>query len=176
VIIGDETWVYGYDPETKVQLSQWKHSSSTRPKKAQWVRSKVKVLLTVFFDYRGIVHHSYAPNTTWKSSIIFVMHFGARNQTVGPHAIGNCIMTMPQLIHHTWFRVSWPNMAFQLFARLPTLQTGSLWFLVVSQIEEATEGFLFWQPRGHHAEHDGAEKPSRRSFPEMLPAVDGKLG
>jgi hypothetical protein len=24
------------------------------------VRSKVKVLLTVFFDYRGIVHHSYA--------------------------------------------------------------------------------------------------------------------
>jgi hypothetical protein len=22
VIIGDETWVYGYDPETKVQLSQ----------------------------------------------------------------------------------------------------------------------------------------------------------
>jgi hypothetical protein len=53
--------VYGYAPETKVQLSQWKHSSSPRPKKAQRVRSKVKVLLTVFFDYRGIVQHSYAP-------------------------------------------------------------------------------------------------------------------
>jgi hypothetical protein len=25
------------------------------------VRSKVKVLLTVFFDYRGIMYHSYAP-------------------------------------------------------------------------------------------------------------------
>jgi transposase len=25
------------------------------------VRSKVKVLLTIFFDYRGILHHSYAP-------------------------------------------------------------------------------------------------------------------
>jgi hypothetical protein len=25
------------------------------------VRSKVKVLLTAFFDYRGIVHHNYAP-------------------------------------------------------------------------------------------------------------------
>ena len=23
VITGDETWVYGYDVETKVQLSQW---------------------------------------------------------------------------------------------------------------------------------------------------------
>jgi hypothetical protein len=46
VITGDEIWVYGYDPETKVQLSQWKHSSSPRPKGAQWVRSKVRVLLT----------------------------------------------------------------------------------------------------------------------------------
>jgi hypothetical protein len=54
--------VYGYDAETKVQSWQWKHSSSPRPKKAQWVRSKVKVLLTVFFDYRGIVHHSSAFN------------------------------------------------------------------------------------------------------------------
>jgi predicted DNA-binding protein YlxM (UPF0122 family) len=54
-------WVYGYDPETKVRSSQWKHSSSPRPKKAQRVQSKVKVLLAVFFDYHGIVHHSYAP-------------------------------------------------------------------------------------------------------------------
>jgi hypothetical protein len=37
VIPGDETWVYEYDPEMKVQLSQWKHSSSPRPKKAQQV-------------------------------------------------------------------------------------------------------------------------------------------
>jgi hypothetical protein len=34
VITGDETWVYRYDPETKVQSLQWKHSSSPRPKKA----------------------------------------------------------------------------------------------------------------------------------------------
>jgi hypothetical protein len=61
MITGDETWVYGYDLKTKVQLSKWKHSSPPRPKKAQQVRSKVKVLLTVFFDYCGIVHHSYAP-------------------------------------------------------------------------------------------------------------------
>jgi hypothetical protein len=38
-------------------------------------------------------------------------------------------MTMPRLIHHTWSSVSWPNTAFQLFARLPTLQT---WLLVIS--------------------------------------------
>jgi hypothetical protein len=61
VITGDETWVYGYDSKMKVQLSQWKHSSSPKTKKAQRVRSKVKVLLTIFFDCPGIVHHSYAP-------------------------------------------------------------------------------------------------------------------
>jgi hypothetical protein len=62
MITGDETWVYRYDPEMKVQSSQWKHSSSPRPRKAQSVWRKVKVLLTVFFDYRRIVHHSYAPD------------------------------------------------------------------------------------------------------------------
>jgi hypothetical protein len=36
--------------------------------------------------------------------------------------------------------------------------------LVVPQVEEATEGFPFLQPRGHHAEHDGgAEKLSRNA-------------
>jgi hypothetical protein len=61
VINGDEMWVYGYDLETKVQLSQWKHSSSPRTKRAQQVQSKVKVLLTDLFDYREIVQHIYAP-------------------------------------------------------------------------------------------------------------------
>jgi len=28
VITGDETWVYGYDPETRVQSSQWKSPNS----------------------------------------------------------------------------------------------------------------------------------------------------
>jgi hypothetical protein len=33
VITGDETWVCEYELETKVQSSQWKHSSSPSPKK-----------------------------------------------------------------------------------------------------------------------------------------------
>ena len=33
VITGDESWVYGYDPETKQQSTQWKTPSSPRPKK-----------------------------------------------------------------------------------------------------------------------------------------------
>ena len=61
IITGDEIWVYGYDPETKFRFSQWKHPESPWQKKARQVRSNVKVMLTCFFDSRGIVHHEYAP-------------------------------------------------------------------------------------------------------------------
>ena len=59
VITGDESWVYGYDVETKAQSSQWKHTESPRPKKPRQVRSNVKVLLTVFFDCHGAVHQKF---------------------------------------------------------------------------------------------------------------------
>ncbi|UYV63804.1 hypothetical protein LAZ67_2005705, partial [Cordylochernes scorpioides] len=61
VITGDEAWVYGYDVETKAQSSQRKLPHEPRPKKARQVRSNVKVLLTVFFDCRGVVHHEFLP-------------------------------------------------------------------------------------------------------------------
>jgi hypothetical protein len=35
IITDDETWVYGYDPETKQQSSQWKSPISPRQKKAR---------------------------------------------------------------------------------------------------------------------------------------------
>ena len=58
IITGDETWVYRYDPETKHQSSRWKSADSPRNRKAGQVRSKVKVMLIVFFDMEGIVHMS----------------------------------------------------------------------------------------------------------------------
>ena len=61
VITGDESWVYGYDVETKAQSSQWKHTESPRPIKARQVQSNVKVLITVFFDYHGVVHQEFLP-------------------------------------------------------------------------------------------------------------------
>ena len=39
------------------------HSTSPRPKKAREVRSNVKMMLTVFFDSHGVVHHEYAPQS-----------------------------------------------------------------------------------------------------------------
>jgi hypothetical protein len=53
VITGDETWVYGYDIETKAQSSQWVGKSSPRPRKARQSPSKLKVLLIFFFLFEG---------------------------------------------------------------------------------------------------------------------------
>jgi histone-lysine N-methyltransferase SETMAR len=61
IITGDESWVYGYDPETKRQSSQWKSPSSPQPKKERMSRSTTKTMLIVFFDIRGIVHREFVP-------------------------------------------------------------------------------------------------------------------
>ena len=60
-ITGNESWVEDYDIKTKAQSSQWKHPEESRPKKACHVRSNVKVLLSVFFDYNGVMHHEFLP-------------------------------------------------------------------------------------------------------------------
>ncbi|UYV69787.1 hypothetical protein LAZ67_7000729 [Cordylochernes scorpioides] len=59
VITGDETWIYGFDSETTQQASEWRFKNEPRPKKARKAPSKVKVMLTVFFDYQGIVHNEF---------------------------------------------------------------------------------------------------------------------
>lgn len=64
IITGDETWVYGYDPETKMQSSQWKSPTSPRPKKARMSKSNIKVMLVTFFDNQGIVHHEFMEKGT----------------------------------------------------------------------------------------------------------------
>ena len=62
VITGDESWVYGYDPETKQQSSHWKRPDKPRPTKARQSRSHVKSMLIIFFDCEGVVHYEFAPS------------------------------------------------------------------------------------------------------------------
>ena len=61
VITGDESIVYAYDPETKLQSSQRKRPGSPRPKKARMQKSKLKTMLICFFDQEGIVHREFVP-------------------------------------------------------------------------------------------------------------------
>ncbi|UYV63151.1 hypothetical protein LAZ67_2003298 [Cordylochernes scorpioides] len=59
VITGTETWIYGFDSETTQQALEWRFKNEPRPKKARKAPSIVKVMLTVFFDYQGIVHNEF---------------------------------------------------------------------------------------------------------------------
>lgn len=61
IITGDETWIYAYDPETTDQSSEYRAKGERRPKKSRQSRSKIKVMLTVFFDCRGVVHSEFLP-------------------------------------------------------------------------------------------------------------------
>ena len=57
----DESWIYRYDPETKIQSSQWKHAGSPRPKKARQSKSTHKLLMIPFFDSTGIIYMHWVP-------------------------------------------------------------------------------------------------------------------
>ena len=60
VTTGDESIVYAYDPETKLQSLQWKSPGSPRPKRARMQKSKLKTLIC-FFDQEGIGHREFVP-------------------------------------------------------------------------------------------------------------------
>jgi transposase len=67
-----ESWVYGYDPETKQMLSQWKMLSSPRPKKSRQVWSNVKTMLIAFFDAEGLVHHEFLPQRQTMNQTVYI--------------------------------------------------------------------------------------------------------
>ena len=62
VITGDESWVHGYDPETKQQSSQWNRPDEPRPKKARQSRSHVKSMPIIFFGCESVVHYEFSPS------------------------------------------------------------------------------------------------------------------
>jgi len=48
-VTGHESWVFAYDPDTKVHSAEWHTSSSPRPKNSRLVKSKEIVMLIAFF-------------------------------------------------------------------------------------------------------------------------------
>ena len=57
----DESWIYCYDPETKRQISQWKHVGSPRAKKARQSKSTHKLLMIPFFDCTCMIYMHWVP-------------------------------------------------------------------------------------------------------------------
>lgn len=61
VVTCDETWIFQYDPETKRQSMHWKTPASPRMKKARMSKSRVKAMLIVFFDIKGVIMTEWVP-------------------------------------------------------------------------------------------------------------------
>jgi hypothetical protein len=50
-----------YDPETKRQSATWLSPKKPKDQKVRIQKSRVKTMLTEFFDAKGIIHHEFVP-------------------------------------------------------------------------------------------------------------------
>jgi histone-lysine N-methyltransferase SETMAR len=92
---GDESLIYGYDPETKQQSLQWKSAQSPRSKKARQVRSSAKSIL-IFFRREGIVRRELVPPNTTVNSDFYC--------DILKRLRGNVRRKRPELWrNHNWF-------------------------------------------------------------------------
>ncbi|XP_015438009.1 PREDICTED: histone-lysine N-methyltransferase SETMAR-like [Dufourea novaeangliae] len=64
IVTGDETWAFHYIPATKQQLRQWRRSSSPKPRKFKQSPSAGKVMVTVFWDEKGVLLVDFMPSGT----------------------------------------------------------------------------------------------------------------
>ena len=151
IITGDESWVYGYDAETKVQSSQWMSKTSPRPKKACQVRSKIKVLLTVFLmlvELSATSTFLKAPQWTRPTTLKFWNVWGMlsdrKGQNCGGVVSGFSIMTTLQPIQPSELVSFWPNIP-SLFFPTPLLTWPcSMWFLFVPHAQKTFERKKIW--------------------------------
>ncbi|UYV70869.1 hypothetical protein LAZ67_8000925 [Cordylochernes scorpioides] len=74
IITGDETWVYGYDSETKRQSAEWRGQGEPRPKKSRILKSRNKVLLVAYWITRAFITSIFlqAKQLLSFSSFIFI--------------------------------------------------------------------------------------------------------
>ncbi len=64
IVTMDESWVYQYDPETKMQSSQWLAKGDPHPVKCRRPRAVGKCMLITFFDWKGMIHFEFLRNGT----------------------------------------------------------------------------------------------------------------
>ena len=61
IVTGDESWAHHYEPESKRQSMQWHHLGSPSPKKFKSSSSAGKVMMTGFWDHRGVIFTDFLP-------------------------------------------------------------------------------------------------------------------
>ena len=61
VITGHETWMHHFDPFTKFATRVRKHTHFLPPKRMRQTKSAGKVMMIIYFDYKGVIYHYAMP-------------------------------------------------------------------------------------------------------------------
>lgn len=62
IVTGHHAWIYEFDTRKNQQSSEYCLENEPKSKKTRQSHSRIKAMLTVFFDYRGVVHCEYLPD------------------------------------------------------------------------------------------------------------------
>jgi len=104
----DETWLYHYEPETKQQSVEWRHSCSPRPKNFRVQKYAGNVLASIFWDQDSILLIDYLPkgqtiNAEYYSSLLVqlkdILKEKRRWAGRSPRGSFSC-KTIPRLTRH----------------------------------------------------------------------------
>jgi histone-lysine N-methyltransferase SETMAR len=62
IVTADESWIHHYDPESQTEAKQWKHPDSPTPKRPLQSRSAGKIMMSVFWDAKGVLLLDFLPH------------------------------------------------------------------------------------------------------------------
>jgi len=121
----DETWLYHYDPQTKQQSMEWRHSGSPCPKKFREQKSAGKVLALIFWDEDGIQLIDYLPNgqtinAEYYSSLLVQLKDIMKEKRRGK--VIKEALFLPRLTGHLQPRRNWPTWASSVLITNPILR------------------------------------------------------
>ncbi|UYV78563.1 hypothetical protein LAZ67_16002005 [Cordylochernes scorpioides] len=173
VVTRDESWMFEYDQKSKRQSCAWHKKSSPRHKKARMSKSRIKTMIIVFFDIRGIVHCEFVPQGQTVNSAFYLevlrrltdikdtvklYHDNATSHTA--FIITNFLArSNTPVIPHPPYSLDLAPCDFFLFPRLKREMKGKHWetveniqhhvttFLRSIPVEEFQGAFQVWQTR-----------------------------
>jgi hypothetical protein len=155
-------------------------------KKARQVQSKAKVMLTVFFDHEGVVHHEYAPEGQTVNKGYYVKIFrwlcdAVRRKQPAPWKQGDWRLHHDNTPAHSSHLVqlsktSWLNIRSHKCHSPPINQTWPCVIFSIPQGENVAEGEEVSRHVGDKTKWDNrAVGNSKESGPKVLRTMEGPL-
>jgi len=113
----DETWLYHYDPETKQQSMERRHSGSPRSKNSEWKNPLEKFWPRIFWDQDGMLFIDYLPKgqmiyAEYYLSLLVQLKDSLKENAAGNLPTRSCSSeTMSPLTGHWQPERNWPTWA-----------------------------------------------------------------